>query len=114
MGQQTTPPPPATATGEPQKVTIPTTLDLGTGFWTLLSMFAIIPILFTIFFHLGASFLSYQKYGSVGWAILDFFFAVFYYPYYAFFLLKDPVQAPAAPMMGGKRNGIFKFVKKWF
>jgi hypothetical protein len=65
----------------------------------------IVSMLFTIIFlfvwHLGAASLSYAKYGSVGWAILDFFFATFYYPFYAFFL-----NTPAAPtsMFGGRRK----------
>lgn len=112
-GQQTTPP----AVDQPATQGVTATVDLGSGFWAIASAFAIIPIVFTILFHLGASYLSYQKYGSIGWAILDFFFAVFYYPYYAFFLSKEPSQVPMAPvaaMMGGKRGGIFKFVKKWF
>jgi len=64
----------------------------------------IVSLIFTIIFffvwHLGAASLSYAKYGSIGWAILDFFFATFYYPFYAFFL-----NTPAQPtgMMGGRR-----------
>lgn len=34
----------------------------------------------------GAAKLSYDRYGSVGWAILAFIFAPFYYPVYAFFI----------------------------
>ena len=37
-------------------------------------------------FSYGAAKLSYDKYGSVFWAIIDFYFAIFYYPYYALFL----------------------------
>ena len=47
----------------------------------------------------GAASLSYAKYGSIGWAILDFFFATFYYPYYALVL-----NTPTATMMGGSRR----------
>ena len=47
----------------------------------------------------GAASLSYAKYGSIGWAILDFFFATFYYPYYALVL-----NTPAPTMMGGSRR----------
>jgi hypothetical protein len=50
--------------------------------------------------NLGAAQLSYAKYGSVGWAILDFFFAAFYYPFYAFFL-----NTPTATM-GGRRRAM--------
>jgi len=49
--------------------------------------------------NLGAASLSYAKYGSMGWAILDFFFAPFYYPYYALVL-----NTPAATMVGGRRR----------
>ena len=45
---------------------------------------AIIPAIFTIVFHAGAAYLSYQRNQSMGWAILHFFLAIFYYPYYAF------------------------------
>ena len=70
------------------------------GFWAIMGGVAILPILFFLFFHLGAGYLSYQKYGSFMWAALDFFFAYFYYPYYAFFLAKD---VPPQPMLGGRR-----------
>lgn len=74
----------------------------------------ILPIIFLFLFHLGAGYLSFQKYGNIGWAILNFFFAYFYYPYYAFFLASAPAEtvAPAAPaigpaIMGGLRK-LFK------
>jgi hypothetical protein len=60
---------------------------------------AVIGTLFALLWSFGAARLSYLKYGSIGWAILDFFFATFYYPFYAFFLADSPV----APMMGGRR-----------
>lgn len=55
---------------------------------------AIIPAIFALVFHLGAAFMSYQRNQSIGWAILHFFFAVFYYPYYAFALAGKPVETP--------------------
>jgi len=55
--------------------------------------------LFMVIWHYGAASLSYAKYGSIGWAILDFFFATFYYPYYALVL-----NTPTATMMGGRRK----------
>lgn len=61
---------------------------------------AIIGFLPLFIWHMGAASLSYAKYGSIGWAILDFFFAVFYYPYYAL-VLNTPT---AAPVMGGRRR----------
>jgi len=66
----------------------------------------IVSMIFTIVFlfvwHLGAASLSYAKYGSVGWAILDFFFASFYYPFYAFFL--NTPATPPSTMFGGRRK----------
>lgn len=64
------------------------------GGWvtTSVTAIAIIPALFALVFHLGAAYLSYKKYGSAGWAVLNFFFAVFYYPYYAFFLADKPAE----------------------
>jgi len=61
---------------------------------------AVIGTLFAFLWSFGAARLSYLKYGSIGWAILDFFFATFYYPFYAFFLAESSV----APMMGGRRR----------
>lgn len=75
-----------------------------TGFGAILGGLAILPILFLIIFHVGAGYLSYQKYGSMGWAFLDFLFAYFYYPYYAFFLASAPASVEVSPintMMGG-------------
>lgn len=50
----------------------------------LITGIAVIPAIFTIVFHAGAAYLSYQRNQSIGWAILHFFLAVFYYPYFAF------------------------------
>jgi hypothetical protein len=61
-------------------------------------------ILFAFVWHLGAASLSYTKYGSIGWAILDFFFATFYYPFYAFVLNTPP--APTS-IFGGRRRKFF-------
>ena len=61
-------------------------------------------IIFAFVWHLGAASLSYTKYGSIGWAILDFFFATFYYPFYAFVLNTPP--APTS-MFGGRRRKFF-------
>jgi len=75
------------------------TLETG---WGIASM--VFGILFAFVWHLGAASLSYTKYGSIGWAILDFFFATFYYPFYAFFL---NTPAPSMGMMGGRRRKFF-------
>ena len=54
------------------------------GLSGITAVLAIIPIIFTLVFHLGAATLSYQRNQSFGWAFLHFFLAVFYYPYFAF------------------------------
>jgi hypothetical protein len=63
-----------------------------------MSLTGIASILFYIVFGYGAAKLSYDKFGSVGWAILDFIFATFYYPYYAIFL-SGPTSS-----FGGRRR----------
>jgi hypothetical protein len=87
------------------------TLVIPTGFGALNSIVLLIPALLLIAFHVGAGYLSYQKYGNIGWAFLNFLFAYFYYPYYAFFLAKDP--GPSMGMMGGKK-GLGGFMKVVF
>lgn len=47
----------------------------------------------------GAAKLSYDRYGSVGWAILAFIFAPFYYPIYAYFINSKPTG-----LIGGMRK----------
>ena len=53
-----------------------------------------------LIFHYGAAKLSYDKFGSIGWAILDFLFPYIYYPYYALFVSTS--APPPAPMFGGR------------
>jgi len=59
---------------------------------TGITAIAIIPALFTLLFHAGAAYMSYQRNQSMGWAILHFFLAVFYYPYYAFTQAGKPAE----------------------
>lgn len=75
------------------------TVAIAGGFGTLSIALSVIV---AILFHAGAAVLSYAKYGSVGWAILDFFFASLYYPFYAL-VLNTPCAAPAL-IMGGRRR----------
>jgi hypothetical protein len=70
------------------------------GVFGLFAGIGLFSLLFLLFFHIGAGYLSYQKYGSMFWAVIDFLFAYFYYPYYSFFLAKD---VPPQPMFGGRR-----------
>ena len=68
----------------------PPTAPASTGSSIFAGFEAILSILFFLLLLLGPAVsafkLSYDKYGSVLWAVLDFFFPVFYIPYYAFFL----------------------------
>ena len=69
------PPPPPAAGGSETPLTVGSSVTLA---------LALIPALFALVFHAGAAYMSYQRNQSFGWAILHFFLAVFYYPYYAF------------------------------
>ena len=60
---------------------------------------AIVGIIPWFVFAYGAAKLSYNKFGSVGWSILDFIFPGFYYPYYAFFL-----DTSSPTLFGGRRR----------
>ena len=53
-----------------------------------------VMILPTLIFAAGAAKLSYDRFRSVGWAIVAFIFPAFYYMYYAFV-----VSVPVAPVM---------------
>jgi hypothetical protein len=63
------------------------------------SIFSLLGLLFVFAYSFGAAKLSYDKYQSIGWAIFNFFFATFYYPYYAIFL-----SGPAGSTFGGRRR----------
>lgn len=65
---------------------------------TASGLWALLLLIWAIAFHAGAAFLSYRKYGSAIWAILDFIFAAFYYPYYA--LVLDAPSAAPPPLIG--------------
>ena len=72
------------------------TATLSTGwivFWTIVGL---IP---WFVYSYGAAKLSYAKFGSVGWSILDFLFAPLYYPYYAYFL-----DTSSQAIFGGRRR----------
>jgi hypothetical protein len=99
MSTASTTTPPVTTTAE----TTTTDGKPAAGFWAILggaAFVGIFSIIFFLAFHIGAGYLSYQKYGSMMWAILDFIFAYFYYPYYAFFLAKD---VPPQTLFGGRK-----------
>ena len=71
--------------------------------FALVVLVVIFLIIYVISFHVGAAMLSYHKYGSFFWAIVNFVFAWVYYPFYAFFLDTNtpPVAAPTETMVGG-------------
>lgn len=103
------PPPEADTRNTP---VAPVTLTIPTGFGALNSIVMLIPAVLLIIFHLGAGYLSYQKYGNLGWAFLNFIFAYFYYPYYAFVLAKEPAPSAFPTLVGGKRGGFGKLLSK--
>lgn len=110
------PPPPAKNPNAPEVPQAQATLALPNGFGIVSSTMLLIPGLILLAFHLGAGYLSYQKYGNLGWAFLDFIFAYFYYPYYSFFLAKEPAPSVSMlpAMVGGKKglNGLMKGLMK--
>jgi hypothetical protein len=92
---------------EEKKEATATLVAPATGFGAILGGLAVLPIIFLIVFHAGAAYLSYQKYQSGMWAFVNFLFAYFYYPYYAFFLANAPAGVEPSPintMMGGLRK----------
>jgi len=72
------------------------------------TLMVVFSVLFAVFFSLGAAFLSYRKFQSLGWAFLDFWFPYFYYPYYAFFLNEAPAPTGILGMTGGGMKKIMK------
>ena len=67
----------------------------------LMMIFASFGGFFAFLLHAAAAKLSYDKYQSIWWAILDFIFGTIYIPYYAFFLNTPSVQQPT---LGGRRR----------
>jgi hypothetical protein len=61
---------------------------------TVTIIWIILALLQAILFYSGAAKLSYDRFKSVGWAIVAFLFAPIYYMYYAFF-----VSTSASPVM---------------
>ena len=67
--------------------------------WSAASIVIIIfSVLMWFISYYGAAKLSYDKFGSIGWAILAFIVAPFYYIYYAYF-----VSTRSVIMTAGKR-----------
>ena len=83
----------------PTQPTTTTTTQQPVTFWSVMAIIlGSFGGVFAFLLHAAAAKLSYDKYQSIGWAILDFIFGSVYIPYYAFFL-NSPSQQPA---MGGR------------
>ena len=93
------PPNPPAADANTGPANSPNTSDATKAAGAFAIVGGVLGFLIMFLWHFGAASLSYAKYGSVGWAILDFFFATIYYPYYALVL-----NTPAPTMMGGRRK----------
>lgn len=89
------PPPPQTQPIEQKTDSSP---KQSTGMSVMSIIYSVISAIIGITYCYGAARLSYTKYGSIPWAIVDFIFAPIYYPFYAVFL-----HNPPPPMMGGRR-----------
>jgi hypothetical protein len=93
----------------------PTTTEVPNWAKGLGLMGVVLGILVSLYFfafHLGAAVLSYNKFGSILWAIADFFFPYFYYPYYAFAHSSSSAPTEAAPMAGGARRIVRRVVSR--
>ena len=90
------PPPPRTVKKEDQAVVGVVNQAMSSGMIVLWVIVSAIP---WFVYSYGAAKLSYNKFGSVGWSILDFIFAPLYYPYYAYFL-----DTSSQAIFGGRRR----------
>ena len=79
---------PAPPSGQPQETKQKDQVSVSMAVWVAVGL---IPALL---FSAGAAKLSYDRFRSIGWAIVAFLFAPIYYMYYAFFL-----STPATPTM---------------
>ena len=86
------------ALNPPASTTTTTTPSIWGGLMSILALFG---GLFGLLIHFAAAKLSYDKYQSPFWAVIDFIFGTIYIPYYAFFL---NTPTTPAPMMGGRHK----------
>lgn len=63
----------------------------------MILIYILLFVVWLVLFHWGAAKLSYDTFGNVGWAALDFFFPYLYFPYYALFV---STPKPAPGMLG--------------
>lgn len=99
--QMNAPPPKAAVT-----VDVDTTVAKDWTWWIFNTAWGLIPLIFGLLFSAGAAYLSYQRNQSGALAVLAFFFATIYYPYYAFTTggSTSPTVTPASTLMtAGKR-----------
>uniref|UniRef100_A0A6C0J7G5 Uncharacterized protein n=1 Tax=viral metagenome TaxID=1070528 RepID=A0A6C0J7G5_9ZZZZ len=78
-----------------------TTVAAGWGVVAVLGF--VLALLAGFLFSFGAAKLSYDTYGNILWAILDFFFASVYYPFYAL-VLHQATPAPTGMLGMGRRR----------
>ena len=79
------------------------TLNIGVlGAGTI--MFISSSLIISILFSYGAAKLSYDRFQSLGWAVIAFLFSGFYYPYYALFVSTPSPISPPLGMLGARRR----------
>ena len=102
--QANTPPP--TAEQQSQNDAIKKTgLNIGAATGGLAIAMLVINVLIALIYCYGAARLSYNTFGSMGWAVVAFFLAPLYYPYYAIFV-SQPAPPPSvmSDMFGARRR----------
>lgn len=79
------------------------TIDLGVDVKDPLAIaMIVINVLVGLIYCYGAARLSYNTFGSMGWAVVAFFLAPIYYPYYGIFV-SQPAPPPSG-FFGGRRR----------
>jgi hypothetical protein len=92
---------------EPKKAADPKTeKEMEPVMMALVSISAILSGLFYLVFSYGAAKLSYDRFQNMGWAVLNFLFPMFYYPYHALFL-------SGAQQYGGRKGGLLARLLKF-
>ena len=90
-----TPPPPQQGLSQTQ----PSEQPKPNGMPPMAIITTVVSITIGVLYSYGAARLSYNKYGSIGWAIIAFIFAPIYYPFYGVFL-STPVSTG---LLGGRK-----------
>ncbi len=92
---------------EPKKAADPKTeKELEPLMMALVSISAVFGGIFYIIFSYGAAKLSYDRFQNVGWAVVNFLFPMFYYPYYA-------LTMSGAQQYGGRKSLLARFLPKF-